>query len=441
MSTPTPPEPQPARQAPPATRGPSVDTARPSIPREIIVLVIAAFVIAIGFGIIAPVLPAYARSFDVGVTAASTVVSAFAFMRLVFAPTGGRLITRFGERRMYVAGLVIVALSTGAAAFAQSYLQLLVMRGLGGIGSTLFTVSAMALLVRLTPPGARGRASSLYGSAFLFGGILGPALGSLLAEWGYRAPFLVYAVALLIAAAVVAVFLARADLRPARTGPEAPPLRVREAWADSAFRAVIVGAFANGWANFGARMSLVPLFIGSIAHLTDAVTGIVMTVFAAANAASLLVAGRLVDSWGRRPLLLGGLLLCALGTGVMGLVPTTWWMCVTSVVAGLGAGMLAPAQQVVVADVIGSSRSGGSTLAAFQMSQDLGAILGPVVTGLVAAWLGFGWAFALTGAILAVGAVAWLGGRETRGDAVDEAAGVGPTRHGGGSSAPGPSTA
>ena len=77
---------------------------------------------------------------------------------------------------------------------------------------------------------------------------------------------------------------------------------------------------------------------------------------------------------------------------------------------------------MVVADVVGSNRSGGSTLASFQMAQDLGAILGPVVTGFVAGWLGFGWAFALTGAVLAVGAIAWLGGRETRGDAENEAA-------------------
>lgn len=414
----------PADQSLPADPAPAADVpvTRPAIPREIIVLVIAAFVIAIGFGIIAPVLPEYARSFDVGVTAASAVVSAFAFMRLVFAPVGGRLITRFGERWMYVAGLLIVALSTGASAFAQSYVQLLVLRGLGGIGSTLFTVSAMALLVRLAPPRARGRASSLYGSAFLFGGILGPALGSLLAGLGYRAPFLVYAVALLIAAGVVTIFLAGADLRPAPVGGEAPPLRLAEAWRDSAFRAAIVAAFANGWANFGARMSLVPLFIGSIVGVDHSLTGIVMTVFAAGNAAALLVAGRLVDTLGRRPLLLGGLAIAALGTAPMALSASPWWMCVLSAIAGVGAGMMAPVQQVVVADVIGSSRSGGSTLAAFQMAQDLGAILGPVATGMIAGWLGFGWAFGVTGAVLALGAIAWLGGRETLGDAQAEGA-------------------
>src|SRR5690606_3235001 len=67
-------------------------TPRGIIPREIWILVGAAFVIALGFGIVSPVLPAYARSFDVGVAAASVIVSAFAFFRLVFAPAGGALV-------------------------------------------------------------------------------------------------------------------------------------------------------------------------------------------------------------------------------------------------------------------------------------------------------------------------------------------------------------
>src|SRR5690625_7934055 len=94
---------------------------------------------------------------DVGVAAASVIVSAFAFFRLVFAPAGGALVSRLGERPVYLTGLVIVALSSLATAFAQSYWQLLLFRGLGGVGSTMFTVSAMALLVRQAPPANRGR--------------------------------------------------------------------------------------------------------------------------------------------------------------------------------------------------------------------------------------------------------------------------------------------
>ena len=170
--------------------------AKVRIPREIWVLIASAFVIALGFGLILPVLPQFAQSFGVGATASAVVVSAFAFFRLLFAPVGGRLIARLGERPIYLAGLLIVAVSTGATAFAQTYWQLLVFRGLGGIGSVMFTVSAVALLVRLAPPTIRARVSSVYASAFLFGGILGPVVGGLLGNLGLRVPFLVYAVAL-----------------------------------------------------------------------------------------------------------------------------------------------------------------------------------------------------------------------------------------------------
>src|SRR5690625_6061798 len=166
---------------------------RPTMPREIWVLAGAALLIALGFGLVSPVLPQFARSFDVSVAAASFVVSAFALCRLLFAPAGGALIARLGERRIYLAGLLIVAASSVATALAQTYVQLLVFRGLGGIGSTMFTVSAMGLIVRLAPPTARGRASSTYATAFLLGNITGPVLGGLLGEFGLRVPFVVYA--------------------------------------------------------------------------------------------------------------------------------------------------------------------------------------------------------------------------------------------------------
>src|SRR5699024_8895372 len=112
------------------------------LPREIWVLVGGSFLIAIGYGLVAPALPTFAASFDVGITAASAVVSAFAGVRLVFAPLSGKLVTKLGERPVYLWGISIVAAGSIACAFAQDYWQLMVFRSASGIGSTMFTVSA-----------------------------------------------------------------------------------------------------------------------------------------------------------------------------------------------------------------------------------------------------------------------------------------------------------
>ena len=383
------------------------------IPREIWVLIAAAFVIALGFGLITPVLPQFAQSFGVGATASSVVVSAFAFLRLCFAPAGGRLIARLGERPIYLAGLVVVAVSTGATAFAGSYWQLLVFRGLGGIGSVMFTVSAVALIVRLAPPSIRGRVASAYASAFLIGGVGGPVVGGLLGNLGLRVPFLVYAVALLIAAGIVGVFLKGASLRPKEGDPVLPVMTVRDGWKDSAYRAGVAAGFANGWANFGVRNAILPLFAAVVIGKQPWVAGMALAVFAAGNAVGITVAGRRSDRVGRKPFIIAGLIVSGVATAATGLATGLVSLVVVSVVAGLGAGALNPAMQASLADVVGRERNGGPALAAFQMSMDTGAIIGPVLAGLLVDHGSYGLAFVVTGVVTLLAVLPWLRARET----------------------------
>lgn len=418
-----------SRWSRPAARGvevpgstPQVEhpTDRPRIPREIWVLIGAAFIIAVGFGLITPVLPQFARSFDVGVTASSIVVSAFAFFRLVFAPVGGRLVGGIGERPVYLTGLVIVALSTGATAFAQSYGQLLLFRSLGGIGSTMFTVSSAALIIRLAPPSIRGRVSSVFASSFLLGGVVGPLVGGLLGGFGLRVPFIVYAVALLIAAGVVATFLSGARMRELRAGSTAPAMTFREALGHSAFRSALVSGFANGWSNFGVRMAIIPLFVAAILlgtpleGRTAQLAGFAIATFAAGNALALIFSGRLADSIGRKPPVMTGLAVSGVATLVLGFVTNLWLVLALCLVAGMGAGLLNPAQQATVADVVGNERSGGSVLAGFQMAMDTGTILGPVLVGVLIDTLGYREGFLATGVVLLLAALAWIPAGETR---------------------------
>ncbi|WP_219105574.1 MFS transporter [Austwickia sp. TVS 96-490-7B] len=391
---------------------PSAPSA-PSIPREIWVLVVAAFCVAIGFGLVAPVLPAYARSFDVGVQAAAAIISVFAVMRLLFAPAGGALVVRWGERSVYLSGLVIVALSTGACALAQDYWQLLIFRSLGGVGSTMFTVSATALIVRLSPPTIRGRISGHYGAGFLLGNILGPVLGGMTSGFGYRVPFLAYAVTLLIAAAVVAWQIPAASSPRQDTTTALPVMTVREACQGRAYRALLVSSFCNGWSTYGSRVALLPLFAVTVPGMGVGWAGVALTVFAAGDAAALSVAGRLVDVWGRKPLVLIGLVVNGIATAVIGFSTNAPALLTVSFVAGVGAGILIPAQQACAADVIGHERSGGKVLAAVQMAQDAGTIVGPILAGMVADIVGFSWAFGIAGVLMVIAVAAWLPAPET----------------------------
>jgi MFS transporter, DHA1 family, tetracycline resistance protein len=384
------------------------------LPTEIRVLAAAAFVIAIGYGLVAPALPAFARSFDVGLTAASAVVSAFALFRLAFAPVSGRLVGRIGELRTYLLGLGIVAVSTGACAFAAAYWQLLVFRSLGGIGSTMFTVSSVSMLVRLAPPAMRGRASGLWATGFLLGSVTGPLVGGGLVAFGLRAPFVVYAVMLLAAMTLTGLLLRGRPETTVEAGDAGPELAFRDVLGHPAYRAALAAAFANGWAVFGVRVALVPLFVVEALRRTESWAGIALAVFAAGNALTLVVAGRLADRRGRRPLILAGLAVSAVATAVLGVVPSLATFLAVSLVAGVGSGLVNPPVNAAVADIVGTRSRGGTVLAGFQMASDIGAILGPLVTGAVAQLAGFGTAFGLTALVVVLALALWLRAPETR---------------------------
>lgn len=384
------------------------------MPREVGVLTAVAFAVAIGFGVVAPAIPVYAREFGVGRTAAGAVISAFAFMRLVSALGSGRLVNRIGERLVLATGIGIVAVSSALAGLAQTYLQLLVLRGLGGVGSAMFTVSAISLLLRVAEPEQRGRATGLWQSGFLIGAIAGPAIGGPLTDISLRAPFFVYAVTLAVAGGIGLVFLRRATLHD-RVGVDtsrAPTVTLPQAARVSGYRAALATNLGNGWALFGVRSSLIPLFVTEGIGASGTWIGIGFFVSAAFQGGLLLWAGGFADRVGRRPAMIIG---AAVGTASMltvALHDSLAVYVVAMALFGIGSAFLSVAPSAAVGDV--AAGHGGTVVAAFQMSADLGAVVGPLVAGWLADSYSFAAAFGVTAAVLAGGLLTAVLSTETR---------------------------
>ena len=116
----------------------------------------------------------------------------------------------------------------------------------------------------------------------------------------------------------------------------------------------------------------------------------------------------------RRCEVLTGLAVSGVATASLGFTTSVPMFLAASLIAGMGAGVLNPAQNAAVADLIGSNRRGGTVLATFQHAADLGAILGPLIAGALADTVSYQAAFLVTGATAALGLLAWVRAPETR---------------------------
>jgi DHA1 family multidrug resistance protein-like MFS transporter len=377
------------------------------LPREVAILTAVSFTVALGFGIVAPDIPAFARQFGVSTAAAASVISAFALMRIAGALPAGRLVDRFGEPAVMASGIAIVAVSSILAGFSGSFAELIILRGAGGLGSAMFGVSAQTLLLASVPGADRGRASGLYAGGFLVGGIAGPAVGGLIAAWSMRAPFVIYGVLLIVPGLIAAVAL---RARPGREASGQPPARrvlaeLGHALRDRAFRAAASANLADGFAAIGVRSAIVPLFVRDVLHQSAVWTGIGFGVVAVLNAATLLPGGRLADRLGRRPVIAGGCLVSAAGMVMLALLPGLAGYLAALAVFGVGSGLLDVGPAAMIGDILGGR--GGTVVAAYQMSGDIGAVTGPVTAGFLVDAASYQAAFGLAAGVL--GLAAWLG--------------------------------
>jgi MFS family permease len=354
---------------------------------EFVKLLAISITVALGFGMVVPVLPLFARSFGVGLGTLGLVNVVFGGTRFAFGIVGGLVVDRFGERACTIAGLLIVSLSSYAAGLAGSFPQLVLARGFGGAGSALFINGLMNRILRIIEPEAMGRATGAFRSSFLVGIGAGPIFGGVIADrFGLAAPFHFYATGLLVSATIAWVVMAGQE--GIGEGERKSPLQaLREAGPllrDYRYVIALLATFVGWWTISGPAQVVGPIFAEDVLGLSSGQIGLAVTMLSVGEILILLVAGRAADKFGRRAVLVPSLAVATVATALLGRIDATPWAYFPLMVA-IGASIAAggTASGGLLADSIPRSGS-GAAVGVNQMAGDLGYLTSPSAIGAMA---------------------------------------------------------
>src|SRR4029077_2950025 len=227
-------------------------------------------------------------------------------------------------------------------------------------------------------------------------------------------PFFLYGGLLVVPAILAAVVLRRVP--DGRQAARRPPTRslatLGRAVRSCTWRAAASANLADGFAALGGRGALVPLFVREVLHRSAVWTGIGFLLFAALNGAALLPGGRVADTLGRRPVIIAGCTVSAVGMVMLAVLAGPWAYLAALAVAGFGSGLLDVAPAAMIGDII--DRDGGTVVASYQMAGDVGSGGRPVAGGLLVASASYGAAFGLAAAVLGCAAILGSAAPETR---------------------------
>ena len=386
--------------------------AKVGVHRVVLALSCARLGDAIGNSLLFVVIPPYVAQLpSTGFPFSETIrvgilISAYGFFGACGEPLSGSMIDRLGHHKLMVQlGLAIMAASLLAYIPASRYLWLLALRGVQGIGLAITVPATLALMATVTRTETRGRAMGFYSSSRMVGIALGPIIGGFVqVHFGFTATFFVGAGCIALAVLLVQLFVVEprraAPERPERA-PDQPSFFDRRIWsAGITTSAIAMMAMASA---FSVMATLEKQF--------DEMLGIDAFLFAIALSSSTVSRllcqvplGWLSDRHGRRPIIIGGLLLLIPAIALQGWSTSLWQVVVLRIVQGIAsAGVAAPAFALAADE----TRSGGQgrQLSITTVGFSLGLAVGPLLGGFLV-----GYFFALPFVMVAVLCLvaAWL---------------------------------
>ena len=355
----------------------------------------------IGFGIVLPVLPLYARRYHASPAVAASLVAAFSFAQLLMSPLWGRVSDRVGRKPVLLVSLAGTAAGSLLTGLATGLPLLFAGRLVDGASGASVSV-AQAAAADLAAPLERARLFGLLGAAFGIGFVLGPAIGGALAPVDPRLPFFVAAGIAAVNAVVAARRLPETHSHAARSARHA---RRTGAWRTPPVLALIGVSFLSLVA-FSAFEGTFSLFTHERLGFGESATYVVFVVVGVLIAAVEIGLLRpVVARYGERGTLQIGLVLNAAGLALLPAVHSRWWLAPSLVLLTCGEGLITPTLSSTLAGYV-DHRARGEVLGVQQAAGGLARVVGPSLGGVVFGGIGAGAPYAGGAAVVAVAAVA-----------------------------------
>jgi predicted MFS family arabinose efflux permease len=350
------------------------DAARAKARRSLVILFLIVFVDLLGFGMVIPVMPLYAKELGASEAWTGLLSTGYSAMQFVFAPIWGRLSDRVGRRPVL---LVSIAATAGAFlmyGLAGSFAVLLVSRLFAGAATANIAI-AQAYVADVTPPEGRARGMGIIGAAFGLGFVLGPAIGGVLSAHSLGLPGLA-AAGLSLVNGVAAFFvlpepehhiLAQRRSRLAALREELSRPGIRRLLACYFLVVLAFSAMENTYSflaqeRYGFSREQVNYLFAYIGVLVVVVQGGLI--------------GPLSKRLGERYLLVLGTALQAVALAILPFADSTGGLLVATAPLAVGSGLASPAISALISRHSRAEDQGG-TLGIGQSAAAFGRILGP----------------------------------------------------------------